>query len=246
MHALGQLSASSAGRQLSRAPHRYRSRIILPGVPAHSCSSSPADMMMGSTLQAGARSAGGVLTCNKISLVHYHHIRAAWPASTRALWGAGAAWRSSSRPAAHPEARSCPNSRHAAPSPETRELGRPRQGKLAGCPTEAWLHARASATARGPPRPWCQLAARAELVPTCPAREFRNPPAPAPHPSFLKHSSVWKLFPWPLPPQMPRMRGTLVEGSKAPASTRKFLAMCSATFSRNLREPLSVCVWAGG
>ena len=29
--------------------HRYRSRIILPGVPAHSCSSSPALMITGST-----------------------------------------------------------------------------------------------------------------------------------------------------------------------------------------------------
>jgi hypothetical protein len=30
--------------------HRYRSRISLPGVPAHSFSSSPADMMMGCKL----------------------------------------------------------------------------------------------------------------------------------------------------------------------------------------------------
>ena len=55
-----------------------------------------------------------------------------------------------------------------------------------------------------------------------------------PHPSFLNASSVWKLLPWPLPPQMPRMSGTRVEASNEPCSTKKFLAMCMATASRNL------------
>ena len=69
----------------------------------------------------------------------------------------------------------------------------------------------------------------------------------ATHPSFLKQSSVWKVLPWPLPPQMPRMRGVRHMLSKAPASIKKFLAMCRATFSKNLQQRgVCACRWLRG
>lgn len=38
-------------------------------------------------------------------------------------------------------------------------------------------------------------------------------------PSFLYPSVHWKVLPWPLPPQIPKIRGTLIFGS-----SKKFLA----------------------
>ena len=42
---------------------------------------------------------------------------------------------------------------------------------------------------------------------------------------------TWKVFPCPLPPQMPRMRGTLTLGR-----SMKFLVMWMAILSRNSGE----------
>ena len=50
-------------------------------------------------------------------------------------------------------------------------------------------------------------------------------------PSFLYARLHWKVLPWPFPPQMPRMRGTLILGS-----FRKFLATWMVNLSRNSGE----------
>lgn len=59
------------------------------------------------------------------------------------------------------------------------------------------------------------------MRPGSPARSCSSSPADmttASTPSLRNASSVWKLLPCPLPPQMPRMSGTRVLMSKAPRS----------------------------
>ena len=75
------------------------------------------------------------------------------------------------------------------------------------------------------------------MKPRYPALSLSNSPAlitTASTPSFLKVSSVWNVFPCPFPPQIPKIRGTLVVKSKAPWSYKKFLTMCMATASKKL------------